>query len=161
MCCVRLHSDNSEPTMLISQKTPDEHPPPSPCRWPALIALSTLAKFQLVWRSLRDVLFRSYCLFEHTLTAVCALPEYRSCRKFNAYSTILSPSNGPLYFQPDRLVRFEVRLELYAANARLVVSPPSLFVSVSPPDATAKPMMASSHHFTPLRQVSARLAPLV
>ena len=30
----------------------------------------------------------------------------------------------------------------------------------SPPDATTKPM-ASSHHFTPPRQVSARLAPLV
>ena len=27
-------------------------------------------------------LFRSSCLFEHTLTAVCALPEYHSCRKY-------------------------------------------------------------------------------
>ena len=62
--------------MLISQTTPDEHPPtPPPCRWPAHITLPTLAKFQLVWRRLCDVvLFRS-CLFEYTLAAVCTLPE--------------------------------------------------------------------------------------
>ena len=45
-------------------------------RWPAFITLSTLAaKFQLVWRRLCDVimLIRSSCLFEYTLTAVCAL----------------------------------------------------------------------------------------
>ena len=47
--CVRLHSDNSEPTMLISQTTPDEHPlTPPPCRWQALITLPTLPKFQLL-----------------------------------------------------------------------------------------------------------------
>ena len=35
--CVRLHSENSEPTSF-SQMTPDEHPPtPPPCRWPTLI----------------------------------------------------------------------------------------------------------------------------
>ena len=45
-----------------------------------------------------------------------------------------------------------------ARMMRFVVSLPSL--SLSPPDANAKPM-ASSHHFTPPRQVSARLAPLV
>ena len=76
--------------MLVSEMTPDEQPPTSPrCRWPALIIFPTLAKFQLVWRRLCDVvLFRSSCLFEHTLTAVCALPEYRS-RKYNAYSNML------------------------------------------------------------------------
>ena len=86
--CVRLHSENSEPTMLISQTTPDEHPPtPPPCRWPALITLPTLGKFQLVWRRLRDVvLFRSSCLSEYTLTVVCALREYRSCRKYIVHS---------------------------------------------------------------------------
>ena len=52
---VRLHSESSEPTMLLSQTTPDEHPPTPPlCRWPA-ITLPTLAKFQLVWRCLCDV----------------------------------------------------------------------------------------------------------
>ena len=72
--CVRLHSENSEPTMF-SQTTPDEHPPkPPPCRWPALVALPTLDKFKLVWRRLCDVLF-PYCLVEHTLTAVCVLPH--------------------------------------------------------------------------------------
>ena len=93
--CVRLHSENSEPTIntLISQTTPDEHPPmPPPCGTPALITLHTLANFQLVWRCLCDVvLFRSSCLFEHTLTAVCVLPEDQSVvsikciYKFNDY----------------------------------------------------------------------------
>ena len=50
--CVRVHLENSEPTMLISQTTPDEHPTPQSCRWPALITLPTLAKFQLVLRRL-------------------------------------------------------------------------------------------------------------
>ena len=59
-------------------------------------------------------------------------------------------------FDQTDLYRFEVRLELYGANALLVVSPPSL----SPHDATAKPM-ASSHHFTLSRQFSARLTPHV
>ena len=70
--CVRLHTENSETTMSISQTTPDEHPPtPPPCRWPLLITLPTLAKFQLVWRRLCDVvLFRSSCLLGYTLSAI-------------------------------------------------------------------------------------------
>ena len=81
--CVCLHSEMSEPTMF-SQTTPDEYPPtPPPCRWPALITLLTLANFQLVWRRLCDVLFRSSC---HTRTAVCTLPEYHSDRKYNVHS---------------------------------------------------------------------------
>ena len=47
---------------------------------------------------------------------------------------------------------------------RSTTGPPDLWcsspVSGSPPDTTAKPM-ASSHHFTPLCHVQARLAPLV
>ena len=62
--------------MLFSQLTPDEHPPtPPPCRWLALVTFCTLAKFQLVWRRLCDVLFPSSCLFEHTFTSVYALPS--------------------------------------------------------------------------------------
>ena len=73
-------------TMWFSQTTPDEHPlTPPPYRWPALDTLRTITKFQLVWHHLCDVgLFRSSCLFERTLTAVCALPEYRSGRNYNA-----------------------------------------------------------------------------
>ena len=116
--CVRLHSENSESTMLISQTTPDEHPRTSPpCRWSTLISLSTLAKFQLVWRRLCDVvLFRPSYLFKHTLTAVCALPEYQYRRKYDEYSNILGTSKCSLYFRPD-LYRFEVRLELCGAKA--------------------------------------------
>ena len=90
--CVRLHSEISEPNMLISRTRHDEHPPTAPsCQWPALITLPTLAKFQLVWRRLCDaVLFRSSsCLFEHTLTAVCILSEYQPGRKYNVHSFIL------------------------------------------------------------------------
>ena len=89
--CVDLHPESSEPTMLISQTTPNEHPSTLlPSRWPAFITLPALAKFQLVWRRLCDaVLFRSSCLFEHTLTSVCALPDYQYCRKYNEYPKIL------------------------------------------------------------------------
>ena len=114
-------------TILFSQTTPDEHPPtPPPRRWSALISLPTFAKFQLVWCHLCDVmlLFRCSCLFEHTLAVVRALPEYQSCKN-NLYINLLWTSKCLLYFRPD-LYRFEVRLELYAANARLIVSPPSL-----------------------------------
>ena len=87
--CVRLHSENSEPTMF-SQMTPDGHPPtPPPCRCPALITLPALAKSQLLWRRLCDVLFPSSCLVEHTLTAVCVLPEYQRGRKYNDHSYLL------------------------------------------------------------------------
>ena len=53
--------------MLFSQTTPDEHsmtPPLS--RWPVLIILPPLAKLQLVWRRLCDVVRFPSCLFEHT-----------------------------------------------------------------------------------------------
>ena len=62
------------------------------------------------------VLFPPSCLFEHTLTAVCVMPEYRSGRYFKILSDILSPSKCSLYFRPE-LYLFEVRLELYGANA--------------------------------------------
>ena len=75
--CVRLRSKSSEPTMLISQTTPDEHPrTPPPWRWPTFITFPTLTTFRLVSRRLCNaVLFRSSCLFEHTLTAVWARLE--------------------------------------------------------------------------------------
>ena len=69
--CVRMSSENSEPTRWFSKTTPGEHPStPPPCRWPALITLRTPTKFQLVWRRLcDDVLLGSSCLFERTLCA--------------------------------------------------------------------------------------------
>ena len=118
--------------MLIFQTKPDEHPPtPPPCRWPALITLPTLAKFQLVWRRLCYVLFRS-CLFEHTLTAVCALPKYQSVLNVMCMQTFCDHLHVVYIFNQTDLYRFEVRLELYGANARLVVSPSSLSPSHPP-----------------------------
>ena len=85
--CVRRHSESSEPTLLFSQTTPDEHPPtPPPSRWPALVTLPHLAKFQLVWRRVRDVGLFASCLFEHTLTAVCVQREYQVRRKYCVHS---------------------------------------------------------------------------
>ena len=69
--CVRMPSENFEPTMWFLQTSPDEHPPKSlPCGWRALITLRTPTTFQLVWcRLCDDVLLRSFCLFEGTLCA--------------------------------------------------------------------------------------------
>ena len=106
--CVRLHSESSEPTMF-SQATPDEHPPtPPPCRWPALLTLPTLAKFQLVWRRLWDpVLFPSSRLVEHTVTTVCVLPEYQPIKKRRNAMCIRifsDPSKCPFFFDPTCIV---------------------------------------------------------
>ena len=124
--------------MLISQTTPDEHlPTPPPCRWSALITLPTLAKFLLVGRRRCDVvLFRSPCLFEHTLTAVCALPEYKSVVNIMCIHTFCDHLNNLYIFDQTDLYRFEVRLELYGTKARLFVGPPPLSFShlpTSPP----------------------------
>ena len=123
--CVRLHSGNPEPTMLISPTTLDEHPPTSPpCRWPALITLLTLTKFQLVWRRLCDVvLFHSSCLSEHTLTAVCALTECHSLIVNISYIQTFCEHLNVLYiFDQTDLYHFEVSPELYGAHARLIFS---------------------------------------
>ena len=153
--CVRLQSANSEPT-TFSQRTPDEHPPTRlPCRWPALITLPTLAKFQLVWRR-----FVMLC---------CSLPasSNTSLRPSVCYPSISLVVNkvcirifcdhlNALYIFDPTCIVLNSGWSATARMPRLVVSPPSL----SPPDATAK-SMATSHHFTPPRQVSAGLAPLV
>ena len=92
---VRLHSESSEPTMLLSRTTPDEHlRTPPPTRWPALITLPNLAKFQLVWRRLCDVVLLPSCLLEYTLAAVC-VPEYQSSRKFlRVYASVIYLGGG-------------------------------------------------------------------
>ena len=152
--CVRLRSENSELAMF-SQMNSDEHSPtPPPCRWPALITLSTLAKFHLVWRRPCNVGLFPSCLVEHTLPAVCELPEYQSCE----YSK---------FCEHLKVLIFSIRLTCFVlksgwrSTARLPASSLVLLpLYLSPPDATAKPM-ASSHPFTPPCQVSARLAPLL
>ena len=73
---------------MFSRTTPD--------RGPALAALRTCAKFRFVWRRLCDVvLLRFSVLFEHTLTAVCVLPEYRFDRRIplEAYLRKASPTD--------------------------------------------------------------------
>ena len=71
--CVRLHSENSEPTMWFSQTTPDEH---NLRRHRTALRidgqLSSLYAPSPSFSSFGaacDVLFRSSCLFERTLTA--------------------------------------------------------------------------------------------
>ena len=75
--CVRLQSESSEPTILFSQTTPDEHPPtPPPSWWPALFTLPTLAKFQLVWRRLCGVVLFASCLVKYGFTDAPLWIEY-------------------------------------------------------------------------------------
>ena len=93
-----------------------------------------LAKFQLVWSRLccDVVLFRSSCLFEHTFTAVRALPEYQSVLNIRCFQTFCDHLNVFFIFDQTDLYRFEIRLELCGANARLVGSHPSLSPSHPP-----------------------------
>ena len=63
---------------MFYHTTPDERPlTPPPCRWPALITLPTLSKFQLVWRHLCDVVLFPSCLVKHGPTDASLLIEYR------------------------------------------------------------------------------------
>ena len=120
--------------------------------------LARVTKFQLVWHRLCDVvLFRSSCRFENTLTAVCALPEYQSCQ-YSLRSNICEHLNGLHIFDQTDLYRFEVRLELYGANARLVVSPPSLSQSHPPmPSRSRWPALTTLPPLTKFQLVWRRL----
>ena len=158
MCvCVRLHSENSEPTISISQTTPDEHPPtPPPCRWPALITLLTLAKFQLVGAASAMLC----CSAPPACSGTPSLPsEYYPSISLVVNMMYIEHLHVLYIFDQTDLYRVEVRLELHGSNALLIVSPPSLSPS-HPPTPPPKPM-ASSHHFIPPRQVSDHLASLV
>ena len=155
--CVRLHTERFEPTMLFSQTTPEKRPPtPPPSRWTTLVTLPHLAKFQVVWRRLCDVVLFASSFFDHTITAVCVQRVYLSGRKYICIRTLCEDLNVFDIFDKTYIV-LKSGWGSPARMPRLVVSPPSL--SLSPPDATANPM-ASYHHFTPPHQVSARLAPL-
>ena len=111
--------------MLISQKTPDEHPPtPPPCRWPALITLPILAKFLLVGRRRCDVvLFRSPACSSTLLRPSVHYPTI-SLSQILCVFKHCDHLNVLYIFDQTDLYRFEVRLELYGADARLVVCPP-------------------------------------
>ena len=106
------------------------------------------------------MLFLSF-LFEHTLTAVCTLPEYPSCRESNVYEVFKQSQHLHILYIFDQtdLYRLEVRLELNTVNARLIVSPPSLSPSHPPtPPPSRWPALTNLPQVT---QVSARLAQLV
>ena len=69
--------------------------------------------------------------------------------KYNVYSYILRPSKCRFYFRPD-MYRFEVRLELYGANACLVVSPPPLSSSHTPTQPPSRwPALSSLYPASP------------
>ena len=83
---------------------PDEHPPTPLLRHcPALLTLPHLAKFQLVWRHLCDVVLSPSCLFEHTLTAVCVLPEYPPSFLSSFVLSASLPSSSPASLPPTCL----------------------------------------------------------
>ena len=93
------------PRLVVSLLVlPDEHPPtPPPSRWPALIGLPTLAKF-ISFGVASVMLCCPLLLFEHTLTAVCAIPEYQSGRKYNIHSYICDHLN--ILIISTRLISF-------------------------------------------------------
>ena len=98
--CVRMPSENFEPTRLFSHTTPDAHPPtPPPRRWPARITCRIPTKFQLVWRRLYnqcdDVLFRSPCFFERTLCATGRSEYSLIWYTFVDFVTINELGDGP------------------------------------------------------------------
>ena len=126
-------TQNSEPKMLISQTTPDEHiPTPPPCRWPALITLPTLAKFYLAWLHLCDVQFCPPACSSTPLWPSVHYPSISLFVNIIRIQTFFYYLNTLYMFEQRDLCRFEVKLELYGANARLVVSPPSLSPSHPP-----------------------------
>ena len=106
------------------------------------------------------VLFRSSYLFERTLTAFCALRECRPGRKdhMRTYNTCNHINVVRIFDQTCIVLKpgWSPSSTTARMPASLLVFPCLSLI----PDATAK-LIASSHHFTPPRQISTRLAPLV
>ena len=160
MCVpVRLHSENSEPTMLISQTTPDKHPSTPPlCRWSALVSLPTLTEFQLVWCAA----FVMCC----SAPACCSITPLRASVHYTSISLVNIPYTQNIcehlhvlnIFYQTGLIRVDVRLELNGANGPLIVSRSSLCLYQAP---TPPPNRWPGLTTPPSRQVLARLAPLV
>ena len=76
--------------------------------------------FSSFWRRLCDVVLFHSCLFEHTLMAVCVLPEYRSGRKY--MRTSCDDKNVRYIFDPTCIV-LKSGWNSTARMPRLVVSP--------------------------------------
>ena len=133
--CIRLHSESSEPTLCFPLTMPGEHPPtPPPSRWPALIILPTLPKFQLVWRRLCDVLFPS-CLVKHDLADAALLIEYRFQVTRIAPSTLQLRSRGRLSLPPPCLSSLPLLLRPLCLTSSFLsasLSPPCLASSLLP-----------------------------
>ena len=114
--CVPLHSDSSEPITFSPQTMPDEHlltSPPS--RWPTLITLPTLAKFQLFWRCLCDVMLFPSCRTKSGLTDAPLSIEFRFQVTRLAPSTLQLRSRGRPSLPPPCL----------ASSRPSSISPPS------------------------------------
>ena len=157
--CVRLHSENSEHTMLIYQRFLRNTPrrqrladgqlsslyPPSP-NFSSLGAASVM----FCWSA--PPAFSSTPLQPSVHPPTISLIVNTIC--IQTFSDFL---NALDIFDQTDLYRFKVRLELYGASARLVVSPPS-FSSSHPPTPPTRRWPAL---ITLSPQVSAHLKPLV
>ena len=132
MCvCVRLHSEYSKPTMLISQTTPDEHPrrhrlaggqlssfyPPSP-------SFSSFGAASVMYCS-------APACSSTPLRPSVHYPSISLVVNIVCIQTFCDHLNVIYVFDQKDLYRFESRLELYGANACLVVR--SLSLSPSHP----------------------------
>ena len=137
--------------MLISQTTPDEHPRRH------RLAGGQLSSFYPPSPSFSS--FGAASVMCSSASPACSSTPLRPSVHYTSSSLVVNIMciqtfcdhlNVLYFFNQKDLYRFEDRLQLYGANAGLVVSPPSL--SLSPPGATTKPM-ASPHQFTLSRQV--------
>ena len=133
--CVRLDSENSELTLLISQTTPDEHlSTPPPCRWPTLTTLPTLTKFS-PFDAASEMLCRS-APPAGSSTPLRPSVLYLSISivvNITCIQIFCDHLNVIYIFDQTHLYRFELRLELYIANVRVVGgSLPSLSPSHPP-----------------------------
>ena len=131
--------------MLISQTTPDEHPPtPPPCRWPAL--MKNFSSFGAA--SVMLCCSAPPACSSTPLRPSVHYPSIMLVANIVCIQTFCDHINVLYIFDQTGLYRFEVRLELYGANlASLLVLLPLLLTP-----RRHRQTMTSSHNFPPPRQ---------
>ena len=112
---------------MFSQTTPDEHSLNAPpCRWPALINLPTLAKFQLVWRRLCVVVVLLCSSSSTPLRPSVCYPNINMVVSI-MYIRICCDHLNTLYiFDPTRVVLSQARALRRDCRASSLVILPSL-----------------------------------
>ena len=119
--------------MLISQTTPDEHPPtPPPCRWPALITLPSPSFSSFGAASMMLCCSVPPACSSTPLQPSMNYPSISIIVNIMCIQTFCEHLNVLYIFDQTDLHRFKIRQELSSANPRLIVSPPPLSSSHPP-----------------------------